>query len=173
MRSSGSYSYALHIFVTSSGTLQYSSLFLVLQVALRCFMSSWLLIILTPINYSPWWVFREGIVVPSRYFYLFGYYAIPLGAVPLRIAYTLPLIRLGASQLFQRVSLLALPVGEPFGLVLGMVVSHSHLVPPFSSAPNTSTIPKADIVHQKQNPWTDPLLSAEIVCDYANTLWSI
>ena len=114
-------------------------------------------------------MFREGIVVPSRFLHLFGYYAIPLGAVPLRIAYTLPLIRLGASQLFQSVSLLALPVGEPFGLVLGMVVSLSHLVPPFSSAPNTSIIPKADIVQlNKKATQLDALLPTESVCYRTN-----
>ena len=154
MRSSGSYSYALHLGQRSSGTLQYSSLFLVLQVALRCFMSSLLLIILTPINYSPWWVFREGIVVPSRFLHLFGYYAIPLGAVPLIELHThYCLSCFVRPNIFRVLSLPALPVGEPFGLVLGMIVSHGHLVLSFSSAPTASTIPKADITQSNEKPF--------------------
>jgi hypothetical protein len=101
-------------------------------------------------------VFRESIVVPSRYFYLFGYYAIPLGAMPLRNAYPLLLIQLERPNIFRVLSLPALPVGEPFGLVLGMVVSHGHLVPPVSPSPNTSIIPKDGIDPTKGKPLDGP-----------------
>jgi hypothetical protein len=56
-------------------------------------------------------------------------------------------------NIFRVLSLPALPVGEPFGLVLGMIVSHGHLVLSFSSAPTASTIPKADITQSNEKPF--------------------